>query len=113
MTFAGISRLSASATVTSSCSMRTASRLAGDDVIVGEDVAVAADDDAGAETVLDAATRSEEVIRVAEEGEERVARHLTPDDLLRRDVDDGGDGPLGDAAEVGERRRRPRQVPAR
>ena len=78
------------------------SRLADDHVIVGEDVAVAADDDARAETVLDAATRSEEVIRVAEEGEEGVARHLTPDDLLRRDVDDRGDRPFGDAAEVGE-----------
>ena len=82
--------------------MRHASRLAGDDVVVGQDVAVAADDDAGAEAVLDAAPRSEEIVGVAEEREERIARHLPPDDLLRRDVDDGGDRPLGDAAEVGE-----------
>ena len=34
--------------------------------------------------------------------EEGIARHLPPDDLLRRDVDDGGNRPLGDAAEVGE-----------
>ena len=86
--------------------MRDASRLAGDDVVVGQDVAVAADDDAGAEAVLDAAPRSEEVVGVAEEREERIARHLPPDDLLRRDVDDGGDRPLGDAAEVGEVARR-------
>src|SRR4051794_17305300 len=78
--------------------------VARDDVIIGEDVAVAADDHAGAEALGRTAGATLDVTRIAEEQlEERVVgvrRVLAPDDLRRRDVGDGGDGALGDTGEV-------------
>ena len=86
---------------------RDAARFSGDDVVVGQDEAVAADDNARAKAPFDAAPRPEHVVGVAEEElEERVVGKrgvLAPDHLQRRDVGDGGDRALGDAREVGKR----------
>ena len=84
-------------------------------VVVGDDVAVGRDDDAGAEARRVALARAEHAFGIAEELlEERIVeerRRALADDLDRRDVGHGADGLFGDAREVrprrgGDRRRR-------
>jgi hypothetical protein len=62
-------------------------------------VAVAADDDARPEAVLDTASRAEEIVGAPEELRERID-HAAPDDLLCGDVDHRGYRAFGDAREI-------------